>query len=201
MQRSESAENVLSDESTRGGTKYDWVTPMAPRRVTVDENPSYGDLKPSLWTPEETRESPIDKTPNQLQSPEFQVQSIEIRELKERLDRQDDILETMLREMMSLRREMSLFRSKNDKQDVEDRRKSEDLLHSSLNHAEIHLSHEQTLNDFNIGTRKKYCPAVSSGTQFVAEFSQLFELEHGQHTLLASILDRSVQRRNQFKHN
>jgi hypothetical protein len=194
MHRSVSVEYSQDNESTRDGVNYDWVTPMAPRRVTADESPSCeGGLKPSLWTPEENGESPIDKTPHQLQSPEFNVQSIEIRALKERVDRQDDILETMLREIMSLRRELSMFRPKTDSEELG---KTEDPFHSSsLSHSEVNL------NDFNENIRKRCKPIASPGTQFVAEFSKIFELESGQHTLLASILDQSLNGRNKFKHS
>jgi hypothetical protein len=202
--------------------KDDLKTPTIsrPRRVTLSDpwqSNSYSVPRPTQWTPEEMdqKSQRAEKTPNPIQSPPFQVrQNDEVRSLKERMDRQEALMETILEELTSLRRELKRNESVKREQETETRRASENERTELRGGVMFEGSAmgKQTPFSSTDGNRerakgepvrspeatdirsRRHLSIGSPGAKFVAEFSELFELDSGQHALLASIMDRSLSR-------
>ena len=212
------ATNDDSDWETTGNSS--WKTPKVastkPRRVTLDEpweSNIYSVPRPTHRSPEEMdpRSERAEKTPNPLQSPPFQVQNDEVQLLKERMDRQEDLMEKMTNEITSLRRELK--EKESNKVEWGSTRKTEcgggRGVGEGVPFATTQANREQTWRDpvsvrsseaADMGPRRT--SFGSPGAKFVAEFSELIELDRGQHELLASIMDQSLSRnqRNRSRH-
>lgn len=189
------------------------------RRVTLSDpwqSSSYSVPRPTQWTPEEMdqKSERAEKTPNPIQSPPFQVQNDEVRSLKERMDRQEALMETMLQELSSLRRALKENESLKREQETDTIRATENngtafrggsMFEGSnefqrMPFSSTHGNRERVKTEpvrspeaTDIRSRKHFSMG-SPGAKFVAEFSELFELDSGQHALLASIMDRSLSR-------
>lgn len=234
------------------------------RRVTLEE-PWESDLytvpRPTRWTPEAAtmnqRPDTAAKTPNPLQSPHFEVNENsnhdydqknnndennnnnngEMKYLRERMDRQDALMERMMNELTLLRRELR-ERDSDSIQDSGAARKTLDSNNDEENNGRVPQSRPTTNRERSVHIRPEgrtvrpqsqntndsreqaafihpegrtarppppprteasHRPVVmaSAGAQFVAEFSELIELDTGQHELLASIMNQQLVRRNQ----
>mmetsp|Transcript_10606 Transcript_10606/g.17561 ORF Transcript_10606/g.17561 Transcript_10606/m.17561 type:complete len:243 (+) Transcript_10606:97-825(+) len=192
-----------------------WRTPIVagrerrPRRVTIDEEPWQSNLysvpRPTRWTPEATmRSEPVEKTPNQLQSPEFRVNNNEVQYLNERMDRQEELMEKMMNEISLLRLEL-----KDKEADKAERatRKAPEPCNIGANTTTtggvpFRSNHDNRERRGHVRPERFAPPprtesrqtlsTTTAGAQFVAEFSELIELDNGQHELLASIMNQSM---------
>jgi hypothetical protein len=190
------------------------------RRVTLSDpwqSNNYSVPRPTQWSPEEMDQGSerAEKTPNPIQSPPFQVQNDEVRSLKERMDRQEALLEKMMQEITTLRRELRKNESSKTEQETETRRETErgeaglrgvgltfegSSMSKGMPFSSTHGNCERVKSEparspeaTDIRSRK-HISIGSPGAIFVAEFSELFELDSGQHILLASIMDQSLSR-------
>jgi hypothetical protein len=194
-----------------------------PRRVTLEEpcqNSTSSIPKRSSWTPDEMeRRSDRSEmtTPNHLQSPAFSVhQYDEMRLLKERMDRQELLMQKMMHEIVSLRQELNSSALNSTESERKKEHTDYSFPHSREDTPrrlfgrtyEVDNTPRMTTGE-NLAydlcdlpqslEPNKVPPALvsqeSPGAKFVAEFSELIELETGQHALLASILDRNLYHR------
>ena len=219
MRRSEPSHD--SDWVGEGNTSHHWNTKTptftsGPRRVAPDDpwqGGNYPVPKPTYSTPEELdqKSDRADKTPYTLQSPAFKIHhdDDEMRSLKERMDRQEDLMDKMMHEIISLRQELKSNAShtagpeKYRVNDYSSRDAGPGTLSGRKDAREgVPFAATQANQGRDYSESVRSCEAVeiqpkrssgeSPGAKFVAEFSELFELDSGQHALLASIMDRNL---------
>ena len=222
MRRSESTQVSDWEWKGNTGNHWKMKTPKStavPRRVAIDDTwqGSINNVpKPTYWTPDELdrKFERADKTPCPVQSPAFNAKrdDVEIQMLKTRMDRQEDLMGKMMQEIISLRRELKSNASKLT--EPGGNRMKENLAQEGVDPGSSTLSgrrgtrEEVPLAAMQVNQVRDYVESVRSfeapevqpkrisvespGTKFVAEFSELFELDSGQHALLASIIDRSA---------
>ena len=221
MRRSEQTHE--SDFEWKGNIGNHWKmkTPKStagPRLVAIDDT-WQGSInsvpKPTYWTPDESDQKSrrVDETPCPLQSPAFIVHNDDdgdIRSLKARMDRQEDLMEKMMHEITSLRRELTgktsnmtepgkIGMKENLTQDgldpgtvfgKKDAREGVPFAATQVNQGRDYMESARSFEPVEIHPKRVL--VESPGAKFVAEFSEIFELDIGQHALLASIIDQSV---------
>jgi hypothetical protein len=189
-----------------------------PRRVALSDTPQgkvYSVPQPTYWAPDELdrKSEGAEKTPCPLQSPEFKVyrdDDDDIRALKARMDRQEDLMQKMMHEISSLRQELQ--NNASNTTEPESIRKNENMTRDGVDPAPLFgrrdvregapytTAHANQVRDYAepvrsfepVEMKPKRVSEASPGATFVAEFSELFELDSGQHALLASIMDRNT---------
>lgn len=220
MRRSEPTHDA--DWQWKGDTSSHWSmkTPKSnagPRRVALGDTPQgniYSVPQPTYWAPDELdrKSEGAEKTPCPLQSPEFKVHQDDddIRSLKARMDRQEDLMQKMMHEITSLREELKSYTSnpteseairtnENTTRDGVDPgtlfgkrhvREGAPFTPTRANQSRDYGEPVRSFDDVEV--KHKRVSLESPGATFVAEFSELFELDSGQHALLASIMDRTA---------
>lgn len=220
MRRSEPTHDA--DWQWKGDTSSHWSmkTPKSnagPRRVALGDTPQgniYSVPQPTYWAPDELdrKSEGAEKTPCPLQSPEFKVHDDDdnMRFLKARMDRQEDLMQKMMQEITSLRQELKSYTSNTTVPEAI--RTNENTTQGGVDPGTLFgkqyaregtpftSTHANQVRDYGdpvrsfdaVEMKPKRVSVESPGTTFVAEFSELFELDSGQHALLASIMDRSV---------
>jgi hypothetical protein len=212
---------------TTGGSN--WRTPRGgagrPRMVTLEEpwqSNLYSIPRPTRWTPEaaaamddhRTRDY-VDRTPHPLQSPPFRVNASndEIQYLKERMHRQEDMMEKMMNEITLLRLELKEKKEKSSKERADTTKPPDaDDIGAGSQPSHHTASRPAPPNNEEARQRERSFPETrtvplhtesryrgtkgSVGAHFVAEISEFIELDNGQHELLASIIDEQASRRS-----